>query len=159
MNPRIYQRLIQPHLAVPHLEQIFDIPSIKVLPSLAKSIHVIVVPSDELGLLTLEVTYKERSTLEHDGWQLMDTCKDIQGVIYSYLQDTLKVTIQMDFRERWPIWAPKLKVTHCSDDRYKITPVVNQFHCDLRAEWSPALGFDKALLMLLSRILEAIKYV
>jgi hypothetical protein len=159
MNARTYQRLVQPFLNSEHIEQAFDIPSTKVLPTQTKYINVIIHPSNELGLLTATFSYKECSALEAEGWQLLDTCKDVQGLVYSYLRDSLKITLEIDFRDHWPYWAPKIKVIHCSNETHNITKLVQQFHCDLRAQWSPALGFEKTLLMLLVRILERIHYV
>jgi len=159
MNVRTYNRLVTPYLGRSHLEQVFDIPSSKVLPSTTKRINVYVRPSDELGLISVEFHYSEKATIEEQGWQLMDVCKDVEGVIYSYLQDSFHVTFEIDFRERWPYWGPKISLKEMKNDRYNIAPLIRQFNCDIRAEWSPALGFDKTLLMFLSRILEQIKYV
>jgi len=159
MNLRTYMRLVHPYLAAQHLEQVFDIPSSKVLPSQSKRLNVSLQPSDQLGLVSVVLHYKECSTLEEQGWQLLDTCKDVEGVIYSYLQDSFQMTIQMDFRENWPYWAPRITVHDIKNDRYDITTLVRHFNCNLRTEWSPALGFDKTLLMLLSKILEKIHYV
>ncbi len=159
MNARTYQRLVQPYVGTQHLEQLFDIPSSKELPSISKNINVFIEPSDQLGLITIQLTYRECSTLEKQGWQLMDTCQDVERLIYSYLKDSLTITVEMDFRENWPYWAPRIKVTDMKNDTYQIIPLVRSFNCDLRTEWSPALGFEKTLLMLLSRVLEKIQYV
>lgn len=159
MNTRTYNRLVLPYLDTRHLEQVFDIPSIKVLPSITKRINVYLRPTDELGLLYIHLDYSEKATIDDQRWQLMDVCKDVEGVIYSFLQDSWSLTIEIDFRERWPYWGPKLKLMGLENDRYKLEPLIRQFNCDIRAEWSPALGFDKTLLMLLSRILEQINYV
>ncbi len=159
MNPRTYQRLVQPFVGTEHLEQVFDIPSSKDLPSISKNINVFVEPSEQLGLITVKLQYKECSILEKQNWQLVDTCQDVQGLIYSYLKDTLTITMEMDFRENWPYWAPRIRTADIQNDIYQIVPVVRAFNCDLRTEWSPALGFEKTLLMLLSRILEQIHYV
>ena len=159
MNVRTYQRVVQPFLATQHLEQVFDIPSSKALPSVTKSLNVSVIPSDQIGLLDIRIAYSECSTLEAEGWQLLDVCEDIEREIYSYLRHTVKLTIEVDFRDHWPYWAPKIKLIHSSNDSEHLTRLVHQFNCDLRTEWSPALGFDKTMLMLLSRILEELKYV
>ena len=159
MNVRTYQRLVYPFVGSQHLEQLFDIPSSKELSSISKNINVYIEPSEILGLITIKLQYKECSSLEKQGWQLVDTCRDVQGVIYSYLQDSMTIVIEMDFRENWPYWAPRIKVTEIKNDIYRIIPLVSSFNCNLRTEWSPAFGFDKTLLMLLSRILEQIHYV
>ncbi len=159
MNARSYQRLVQPYVGTQHLEQVFDIPSSKDLHSISKNINVFIEPSDELGLITIKLRYKECSLLEKRNWQLMDTCEDVERLIYSYLKESFTITIEMDFRENWPYWAPRIKVTDIKNDTYQIVPLIRLFNCDLRTEWSPALGFEKTLLMLLSRILEQIHYV
>lgn len=160
MNVRAYTNLVQPFVGNNNqIEQVFGIPSTKVLTTTTKLLNVAFVPSEELGRIELVLTYRELSNLEYEGYEMLDTLKDTQGIIYSFLRDTFRVTIELDFRDHWPFWAPKIKVTHTNNNNYNIDMLVKRFNCDLRAGWSPALGFEKTVLMLLTLILEAIHYV
>ena len=161
MNARAYQHLIAP--LVSHRETIehaFDIPSIKVLPTNVKSLNLrLEEGQDELGTLTFHLTYRELSKLEYEAWKLIDLPEDIEREIYSYFKKTLELRFQIDFRNRWPFRSPRVSILSLTVSDSKLKELVHRFNCDLQAEWSPALGFDKTLLMLLVRILEQLQYV
>lgn len=165
MNARAYQHLITPLLAhQAKIEHAFDIPSIKDLPTLVKLLNIQMVEQEEeqeIGLLTFTLTYKEISPLEFRGWKLMDLPEDVEREIYSYFKNSLEITLQIDFRNRWPFRSPRTKILSCSKQAQtkEFTELVHRYNCDLQADWSPALGFDKTLLMLLVRLLEKIQYV
>jgi hypothetical protein len=158
---RAYTKHIQPFLQEhgSHTEQAFDIPSTKVLPTETQILNVTLTGLDEIGLVEVKIDLKKMSTMEHQEIHLDPVCDDIERLIYSYLKDSLSLTVLMDFRNNWPFWSPKMKLIKISKDTHDLNSVVQRFNCDLSADWSPALGFDKTLLLLLSRILEATKYV
>jgi hypothetical protein len=158
---RTYTKTILPFLKAhgSHTEQAFDIPSIKVMPTETTLLNVSLKDLEEIGLVELTVTIKKLSTMEHQDVHIDPVCYDVEKLIYSYLQDTFTVTVLMDFRNNFPFWGPKMKLSKVSKDIYNLDSVINRFNCDLQADWSPALGFDKTLLLFLSRILEATNYV
>lgn len=158
MNARAYQHLLSPLQAHQgHIEHAFDIPSIKVLPTLVKFLNIQLAEGEELGLLTFLLTYREVSPLEYGRWKLLDLPEDMEREIYSYLKSSTVLTFQVDFRNRWPFRSPR--VTVLSDtSSYGFSKVIHRYNCDLQAEWSPALGFEKTVLMLLVRILDHIQF-
>ena len=158
---RAYTKHIYPFLKQhgSHTEQAFDIPSIKVLPTETSLLNVTLTGLDEIGLVEVKIDLKKMSTLEYNEIQLDPICEDVERLIYSYLQDSLSVTVLMDLRNNWPFWSPKMKVIQISKDEHDLNKVIQRFNCDLSTDWSPALGFDKTVLLLLNRILEATKYV
>lgn len=158
MNARAYQNLLSPlHKHQGHIEHAFDIPSIKVLPTLVKCLNIQLAEGEELGLLSFTLTYRELSPLEYGCWKLIDLPEDMERKIYSYLKSTTVLKFQVDFRNRWPFRSPR--VTVLSDkSNYEFSKVIHRYNCDLQAEWSPALGFEKTVLMLLVRILDHIQF-
>jgi hypothetical protein len=161
MNPRAFNRMMERfrHHGTSHLEQVFDIPSSKVLSTLTKLINLQITETSQLGVLEFTFKYMELSTLQYQGWKLMDMCEDMERLVYSYLKDVLVLKFQIDFSNRFPFRAPKVTITFCSNPRYDIYTVTEQFNCDTFHDWSPALGIDLTTLCFLNRVLEAIKYV
>lgn len=160
MNPRAFQRMMQPFEKFNgiHIEQAFDIPSSKDLPTTQKRICVKFGDLTQVGHLDLAIYHQERSLLESQRAQLLDVPEDLERLIYSYLKETITLKLQVDFT-RCPFRAPKVSVVECSHPSIDIYTLVERFNCDACHDWSPALGIDKSLLILLSRILELIGYV
>jgi hypothetical protein len=160
MNPRAFNRCMErfQRNGNHHIEQVFDIPSIKVLPTEAKLINLYLAETTQVGIVEFTLKYMEVSTLQWQRWKMMDVCDDIERLIYSYMQDTLVLKFQLNFSQ-FPFRAPKVKITYCSNPHYDLYKVVEQFNCDAQYDWSPALGIDLTVLTLLSRMLEEIHYV
>lgn len=160
MNARAHQHLILP--LAKHQQQIehaFDIPSIKVLPSQRKILNIRLQDSEEIGLLKFVLTCKDVSNLEYEGWKIPDLPEDIEREIYGYFRNSLTICFQIDFRNRWPFRSPITSLLSCTDSTLKLGELFHRYNCDLRADWSPSLGFEKVVLMLLCRILEKIDYI
>lgn len=160
MEARLFERLmrpLQPHLN--HLEQAFDIPSSKVLPTRTKSIRLQIDESANLQRVPVTVYYRDICRLESGRWQIPAVPEEIEDLIYSYLRDKVTIRFEIEIANRFPYRAPKVKVTECSNPNYDIYTLVEKFNCEAQDSWSPALGLDKTLLILFSQILELIGYV
>ena len=117
-----------------------------------KQVQIWIETTDTVGEYILALRVKEQ------GIPLEIFPEDIERLIYGYLRDENQIRIQMKLPDAFPIRSPSFKLLSSTKSSTEIQNIVHQMNCDLNVDYSPALAIEKTALILIVRILEAIKY-
>jgi len=115
-------------------------------------------PTDFLGEYILVLSTTEQNLAEKMCIPLEIFPEDIERLIYGYLKSSNEIRIQMTTPDMFPIRSVSFKLLSAKKEATQIQTIVHQMNCDLNVDYSPALAIEKTCLILISRILEAIKY-
>lgn len=123
-----------------------------------KQVQIWIEPTETVGEYILALRVKEQNLAETQSIPLEIFPEDIERLIYGYLRDENQIRIQMKLPDAFPIRSPSFKLLSSTKSSTEIQSIVHQMNCDLNVDYSPALAIEKTALILIVRILEAIKY-
>ena len=123
-----------------------------------KSVKIWFEPTDFLGQYVLVLRVKEQNLGEKVGVPLEIFPEDIERLIYGYLKGSNEIRILMTTPDLFPIRSVSFQLLSATHSATQIQSIVHQMNCDLNVDYSPALAIEKTILILISRILECIKY-
>jgi len=141
------------------LHTYFQIPEVVQKGQLETSMSIWIEPTDILGVYIVVLHQVTAHIADNEKVPLELFPEDIERLIYEFFVESNTIRIQMELPNDFPLRPPKFTLLTATKGGTKIQKVTHQLNCDLYSEYSPALAIEKTLLILLSRILNKLKYI